>query len=97
MDGVLIVDPVTCQIIDANPFMSELWATRSRKVCGQGVFEIGLIKDQAASREMFSALQREGCVRYEDLPLKSTSGRAHEVEVVANLYLEDTEESSGPV
>jgi len=41
---------------------------------------------------MFRELREKHYIRYEDLPLKSTTGQVHEVEVVANLYHEDKEE-----
>ena len=53
------------------------------------LFEIGLLKDEAVSREMFRKLTRRHEVRYEDLPLESQGGRHQEVEVVASLYVEN--------
>jgi two-component sensor histidine kinase len=60
---------------------------------GKELFEIGLLKDEAASREMVQNLKRANQVRYENLPLESREGRHQEVEVVANLY----EENGRPV
>ena len=88
-DGVLLLDPTTCKITDANPFMTTLQGYPHTQLVGKELFEIGLLKDQAASREMFRKLKRSHEVRYEDLPLKSREGRHQEVEVVANLYQED--------
>lgn len=87
-DGVLLLDPITCKITDANPFMTKLLGYGRKQLIGKELFEIGLLKDQAASREMFRKLKREHQVRYEDLPLESKDGRHQDVEVVANLYLE---------
>ena len=58
--------------------------TRSQLV-GKELFEIGLLKDEIASQEMFQKLKRKHEVRYEDLPLESQRGRHQDVEVVANL------------
>ena len=88
-DGVLLLDPGTCKITDANPFMTKLLGYRREQLVGKELFEIGLLKDEAASREMFQKLTRKHEVRYEDLPLESRKGRHQEVEVVANLYEED--------
>jgi len=87
-DGVLLLDPATRKIIDANPFMTELLGYPHNELVGKELFEIGLLKDKAASQEMFAKLTRKHEVRYEDLPLKSQTGRSQEVEVVANLYQE---------
>jgi PAS domain S-box-containing protein len=91
-DGVLLVDPKTRKIVDANPFMVELLGYPHEHFLGRELWEIGLIKDQEISREMFRELQEKHYIRYEDLPLKSTDGRAREVEVVANFYEEGQQE-----
>ena len=88
-DGVLVLDPGTCKITDANPYMTKLLGYRRDQLVGKELFEIGLLRDQAASREMFQKLRQSHEVRYEDLPLESQDGRHQEVEVVANLYVEN--------
>ena len=87
-DGVLLVDPGTRKITDANPFMTQLLGYSREELIGKELYEIGLLKDEPASREMFRNLKKDHQVRYEDLPLKSQTGRHQEVEVVANLYRE---------
>ena len=92
-DGILILDPGTCKITDANPLMTKLLGYPRDQLVGKELFEIGLLKDEVASREMFRKLKKKHEVRYEDLPLESQGGRHQEVEVVANLY----EESGCPI
>jgi len=88
-DGVLLLDATTGKITDANPFMTHLLGYPNEQLIGKELFEIGLLQDAAASREMFRKLKVKREVRYEDLPLESREGRHQEVEVVANLYLEN--------
>ncbi len=88
-DGVLLIDPSTSRIIDANPYMTRLLGYPRDQLIGKELFEIGLLKDEAASRQMFRKLKKDHEIRYEDLPLESRSGLHQEVEVVANLYHED--------
>ena len=88
-DGVLLIDPGTRKITDANPFMTRLLGYPHEQLVGKELFEIGLLKDEEASQEMFRNLQRTHEVRYEDLPLESKQGRHQEVEVVASLYQEN--------
>ncbi len=85
-DGVLLVDPVTSRIVDANPFMIELLGYSHTQLIGKELFEIGLLKDKAASQEMFERVKTDYQVRYENMPLESQTGVHREVEVVANLY-----------
>jgi len=89
-DGVLLLDPATRKITDANPYMIEILGYSHAEFVGKELWEIGLLKDQQASRKMFRELRKDHYVRYEHLPLKSTRGQIRDVEVVANLYEEDT-------
>ena len=66
--------------------MTLLLGYRHDQLVGKELFEIGLLKDEAASQDMFLKLNQTHQVRYEDLPLESQDGRKREVEVVANLY-----------
>ncbi|MGB8856611.1 MAG: PAS domain S-box protein, partial [Burkholderiales bacterium] len=88
-DGVLLLDPATCKITDANPFMTRLLGYPREQLIGKELYEIGLLKDETASRTMFEKLKVDHNVRYENLPLESQGGQNQEVEVVANLYDED--------
>ena len=88
-DGVLILDPDTQKIIDANPFMTKLLGYSHDELVGKELFQIGFLGEAQASRDMFETLKAIRQVRYENLPLRSQEGVAREVEVVANLYDED--------
>jgi PAS domain S-box-containing protein len=88
-DGVLLLDPQTRKITDANPYMTTLLGYPHDQLVGKELFEIGLLSDAAASQEMVQTLKETHLVRYEDLPLRSQGGRRQEVEVVANLYDEN--------
>src|ERR1700689_1736796 len=85
-DGVLILNAISRKITDANPFMSHLLGYRHDELLGKELWEIGLLKDEQASRAAFRELQKTGQVRYEDLPLESKSGDKREVEIVGNRY-----------
>jgi len=88
-DGVIIIDSGTRKIIDANPFMTHMLGYSHDELIGKELFEIGLLKDEAASQAMVEELKRSSRVRYEDLPFEGQDGVHHDVEVVANLYDED--------
>jgi PAS domain S-box-containing protein len=88
-DGILILNPKTRRIADANPFMSELLGYAHEDLLGKELWEIGLLKDEEASRTAFSELQEKGYIRYEDLPLQTSQGVRREVEFVSNLYQEN--------
>ena len=85
-DGVLILDPDTRKIVDANPFMTTLIGYSYEQLIGLELFEIGFLADVQASQDMFEKLKVARQVRYEDLPLRNQQGALRDVEVVANLY-----------
>lgn len=88
-DGILILDALTGKVIDANPFMTDLLGYSHEEFLGKELWQIGLFRDIQESRSAYRELQQKGCLRYEDLPLKSTSGDKVEVEFVSNVYAED--------
>ncbi len=85
-DGILILDADTGQVLDANPFICRLLGYARPELEGKALWQIGILKDIAASREAFLALQNAGYIRYEDLPLEAADGRRIEVEFVSNVY-----------
>jgi PAS domain S-box-containing protein len=58
-------------------------------ICGQHIWELGVFKDIAASKDAFKALQDKEYIRYDDLPLETLDGRPIAVEFVSNIYLVD--------
>jgi two-component system cell cycle sensor histidine kinase/response regulator CckA len=85
-DGILILDAETGLIADVNPFLLKLLDYSRVDFLGKALWEIGLFKDIGASKEAFRELQAKGYVRYEDLPLKSKTGKCINVEFVSNVY-----------
>lgn len=88
-DGILILDAVTGKVVDVNPFLLQLLGYFYEELCGQYIWELGVFKDIAASKDAFQALQENEYIRYEDLPLETHDGRPIAVEFVSNVYLVD--------
>ena len=88
-DGILILDTDSGRITDANPFMSELLGYPHEHFTNKELWEIGLFDDRSANEEAVHELQQHGYIRYEHLPLETSSGQRVEVEIVANSYRED--------
>ncbi len=88
-DGILILDAYTATITDANPFMSDMLGYSHDEFQGRELWQIGLFEDEEASKAAMRELQENRYIRYEDLPLKSKTGRQINVEFVSNVYGED--------
>ena len=88
-DGILILDAETGQIIDVNPFLTDMLGYPHKEFIGKKLWEIGLFKDIAASKMAYRELQDKDYVRYEDLPLETRDKREIQVEFVSNIYKVD--------
>jgi PAS domain S-box-containing protein len=86
-DGILILDALTGQIVDVNPFLIEMLEFTREQFLGKKIWEIGLFKDIVANKDNFKELQQQEYVRYEDMPLETASGRHIAVEFVSNVYV----------
>jgi PAS domain S-box-containing protein len=85
-DGILILDADSGQIVDANPFLTNLLGYSREELIGKELWEIGLFNDIAAARDSFEELRDKGYVRYDDLPLETRGGAVIAVEFVSNVY-----------
>src|ERR1700681_1003857 len=85
-DGILILDFATGRVVDVNPFLTNLLGYSHAELVGKDLWEIGPVKDIAASRLSFADLQAKGIIRYDDLPLETRDGRRIAVEFVSNVY-----------
>lgn len=85
-DGILILDAATGSITDVNPFMIEMLGYSREEFIQKKLWEVGAFQDIKASQEAFEALQKDGYIRYKDLPLKSKDGGLIPVEFVSNIY-----------
>ncbi|HXH39077.1 MAG TPA: PAS domain S-box protein, partial [Thermoanaerobaculia bacterium] len=85
-DAILILDGDSGEVIDANPYVIALLGYSLEELTGKELWEIGLFRDINESKAAFDRLQRDGYIRYEDLPLETKDGRRAEVEFVSNVY-----------
>ena len=89
-DGILLLDFKTGMILDVNHFLIELLGYSKESFLKKYLWEVGVFKDVAASKENFLTIQQKRYVRFEDLPLETRSGKKIDVEFVANAYMVDS-------
>lgn len=85
-DGILILEADTGRISDVNPFLLELLGFSRQELVGKHVWELGTLRDIVTNQAKFEELQKQGQVRYENLPLETRLGRKIAVEFVSNVY-----------
>ena len=86
-DGILILDAETGQIVDVNPYIKKVTGYSHKELLKKKLWEIGLFKNIAASKESLIELQKKRYVRYENMPLETKDGRHISVEFISNVYL----------
>src|SRR5579859_2945617 len=85
-DGILILEAETGRVTDANPFLVKLLGFSLSEMVGKTVGELSPFKDFVCNQAMLERVQKDGYVRYEDLPLETKDGRQIAVEFVSNVY-----------
>ena len=73
-------------IEDVNPYLVNMLGYTRKEFIKKKLWEVGAFKDIEASQDAFEALQKNEYIRYDDLPLKTKSGKLIQVEFVSNLY-----------
>ncbi|MDQ6799348.1 MAG: PAS domain S-box protein [Acidobacteriota bacterium] len=86
-DAILILDEASGKIMDANPFVIDLLGYSLDELIGKQLWQIGLFSDKEESKAAMEQLQKNGYIRYEDMPLETKQGKSVEVEFVSNSYL----------
>jgi len=88
-DGILILDSKTGQITDVNPYLENLLGYSKNQFLNKKLWEVGPFKNRKEAKESFKVIQKEGYVRYDDLPLEAKDGKIIQVEYVCNSYMAD--------
>ncbi|MDP2816589.1 MAG: PAS domain S-box protein [Rectinemataceae bacterium] len=86
-DGILILDAETGQILDVNPFLIRILGYSKEDFLGKMLWNLGFFHDEEGSKKAFTELQEKGYIRYENLPLETSSGKKISVEFVSNTYV----------
>ena len=86
-DAILILEEDSGKIMNANPFVIDLLGYSLDELIGKELWEIGLFRDKQQSKAAMEQLQKEGYIRYEDMPLETKQGKRVEVEFVSNTYM----------
>src|ERR1035441_5238250 len=85
-DGILILDVDTGRITDVNPFLIKVLGFSHDEMVGKTIGELSPFKDIVSNQAMLERLQKDGYLRYHDLPLETRDGRKIAVEFVSNVY-----------
>jgi PAS domain S-box-containing protein len=85
-DGILLVDPHSGLITDANPFLLHLLGSTPEQIVDRELWQVGLLPDQPTQQAFLRQVQQERVLRYEMLEFATTAGDPCYVEWVSTLF-----------
>ncbi len=88
-DGILLLDPVTEKIIDANPCVCALLHRTKEELASLELWELGFYLDKLGASEALNRLAHEKTFRMEDRQILLPDHSTKTVEVTISLYVED--------
>lgn len=85
-DGILILEPDTGAITDANPAAAHLLAGTREQLQGLELWQVGLAPDRHAAQQVLETLRANGVLRYETSLAHAVSKQSCDVEFVATSF-----------
>src|SRR6266702_3115895 len=85
-DGILMVEPRTGLITDANPSFLHLVGSTRAQVVDRELWQVGLLPDQSTQHAFLRQVQQDRVLRYEMRELAITGGDPRYVEWVSTLF-----------
>lgn len=85
-DSILILNENNGKIIDVNQYINELLGYSREELIGKIIYEIDPFRDVLVDKKKIKELKEKGYIRFDNLPLKSKSGKIKYVEFISNVY-----------
>ncbi|HUQ94634.1 MAG TPA: PAS domain S-box protein [Bryobacteraceae bacterium] len=85
-DGMLLFDAETDRLTDVNPYFLDLTGYRRDQLVGYRMPEMKTFEDAGAASAIVADAKTHDVVRFEEVPLVTSSGSRLESELVANRY-----------
>ncbi len=78
--GLLVFDPDTRKIIEANSFITTLTGYSHEHLLGRKLEDIGFFKDTQLAEQFYTELKNTGHIHYKDIPLVTVNDKVLDVE-----------------
>lgn len=91
-DGIVILDASTGQILDANPFISNLLGLPHDELVGSELWRAGLLLNAEGDSATAALLRKPGFIRHELFVRTASHPEGIDVEVVSNTYQEGSDQ-----
>lgn len=87
-DGILLIDPATRQIIDANTAICRLLGDTAPAIIGKQLPQIGILRNERALKNFFDELETSSFSQRDCLNIDTFRGEERQVECISSLYHE---------
>lgn len=87
-DGIIIVDAITGEILDINPFTEDLLRRPRKELVGRNLLEIESLRDAPDLYDALEQIRQRGVLRFDQFHVSTKDGREIELEVIATVYTE---------
>ncbi len=87
-EGILLVDPVSRRITEANPCAQALLGYEREELVGKELWQVGLLDGEPRSHAAFRKLQLDGSYQVDEQALRSRDERILWLELSGSLYEE---------
>lgn len=85
-DGILILSYEEGKITDSNPFIEEMFGYSMDELLGKKVYQVSFLKDIVKNKDNFEQLKKKKYIRYENLLLRSKTGKEKYVDFFSTVY-----------
>ncbi len=85
-DGILVVDPATQVIIEANQVVADLLGSTPAQLLGRNLLRVGVFPDQESAEAVWRELEEQQLARREALEIHVGNGQVRCVEFVGNRF-----------
>lgn len=86
-NGILLLDAITGQVLDANPYLTEMTGYSLQMLRDKPPWELACLKNIIKSKRQFLELLAKESVHYEHIILESLQGKILHVELTSDIYL----------
>jgi two-component system CheB/CheR fusion protein len=89
-DGIVIVEVATGTVSDVNPYVEQLFGYPREELVGKKFWDAPALQDFPDSEHVLERIRQQGTVRVPDITLQDKNGRSLQLEIVGNIYSEDS-------
>ena len=85
-DGIIVLDADTCEILDVNFALIQLFGCSKEDLIGKTIWEIGLFIEAKNVHELFSEVQKQEYFFSDELSVHRDDDKSNRIEFSSNIF-----------